>query len=450
MKRQNRGIRRALPVLLLTVLCMLLGGCMLKSPETLYALPKQSESYYNLQEAVDAVVSGSVRYCAPVNGENRQPVQMKDLNGDGKNEAIVFAQTDTEKPLRIFVFEQTKEKYELAATIEGSGNSFDSVQYAQVDGTPGVEIVVGRSISDQVLKSVSVYTFQQGSTIELLSANYSNFRIIDLDNDGRQDLFLVRFDADLQTGTAELYRYSDGMMVRDPELMLSGSAGAVRRMTTGMMDENVPAVFVASVLDDNQVVTDVFAIRDGVMQNVASAHAAASSMSVRNYYAYATDIDGDGLIELPDVQSLPDWKDAEDDTAFRVIQWYNLTLDGEQKEKRLTYHDYSNGFYVELDEAWAGRVTISVDETVRGGIGYQFNCWSGSGLLQEEIFTLYLFSGSDSLELAEADGRILLADKNDVSYAASLGEGEWARQLTEESLRGRFHFIQDNWNSGEM
>ena len=214
MKRQNRGIRRALPVLLLTVLCMLLGGCMLKSPETLYALPKQSESYYNLQEAMDAVVSGSVRYCAPVNGENRQPVQLKDLNGDGKNEAIVFAQTDTEKPLRIFVFEQTKEKYELAATIEGSGNSFDSVQYAQVDGTPGVEIVVGRSISDQVLKSVSVYTFQQGSTIELLSANYSNFRIIDLDNDGRQDLFLVRFDADLQTGTAELYRYSDGRQRR--------------------------------------------------------------------------------------------------------------------------------------------------------------------------------------------------------------------------------------------
>lgn len=446
MKQKHR--KRLLLCLIALFAALFCSGCLMKSADELYALPKQSDSYYELQTEVNRVVTGTISYCAPLEGENRQPLQMEDLDGDGGNEAIVFAKDEGEKPLKIFIFDRTDDRYQLVSTIEGDGNSFDSVDYAQVDGSPGMEIIVGRGISDQIVKSMSVYTFQGNSTVELMSANYSVYTTADLDLDGRKDLFLIRFESEAQAATAELYRYSEGVMVRDPEQRLSQGVVSVKRIISGYTDLDVPAVFVAGALDESLIRTDVFALRDGTLQNIAASQE--GGMSVRNYYVYGTDIDEDGLIELPDVQTLPDLTDAADTTAFRLIHWYNLDLEGNKHYKRLTYHDYYYGFYLELPESWNGRIIIQRDDSVEEGVAFTFCWWNGTNLPEEELFTIYALSGDHRKELAEQDGRFLLADKNEVTYAASLGDSSKADELTEAIVKACFHFIHLDWNSGEM
>ena len=90
----------------LSALSALLSGCMLKTVDQMYCLPRRSEEYHNLQAAMDQVMSG-LEYCAPLQGENQQTVQMVDLTGDGQSEALVFAKGVGERPLKIFIF--TKE-----------------------------------------------------------------------------------------------------------------------------------------------------------------------------------------------------------------------------------------------------------------------------------------------------------------------------------------------------
>ena len=58
--------------------------------------------------------------------------------------------------------------------------------------------------------------------------------------------------------------------------------------------------------------TDVFIFRGGTFQNLCAAGAGQSS--VRNPFAYACDINADGLVELPELVSLPAADAAE---AFR-------------------------------------------------------------------------------------------------------------------------------------
>lgn len=442
---QNR-IAKYILCFLLPIVMLCLSGCLVKLPEELYALPQQSEAYYDLQDHIDQVIHGDTVYCAPVSGENRQPLQMKDLDGDGQQEAIVFAKGTGEKPLKIYIFARSNDTFSLVSVIEGDGTSFESVRYAQVDGSPGLEIIVGRSINDQVFKALSVYSFQGNSSVELMSSNYSAYTTTDLDGDGRTDLFLIRFDSEMQTGTAELYRYNSGVMVREPELPLTQRVTSIKRITTGYMEEGVPAVFVAGALDENTLVTDVFAFQNGSLQNIANATDASGSLTVRNYYAYGADIDNDGLIELPEVETLP--QDTQENESFRLIHWYNLCLDGTKAYKMLTYHDYSYGFYLELEESWSGKVTITLDESVEEGTAYAFSRWNRTTKTEEEIFTIYLFTGDHAAELAESDGRFYLAEKNEVTYAASLGSSRWAEDLTEQDLVDRFHFILEDWNSG--
>jgi len=441
--------KRLLLCLIPLCFALFLSGCLLKPVDELYALPRQSDAYYNLQLEIEKLVTDSVQYCAPTGGENRQPLQMQDLDGDGVDEAIVFAKSVDENPLKIYIFSRSGDSLHLASTVEGVGASFDSVRYEQIDGSPGKEIIVGRAISDQLLKSVSVHSFQGNSTVELMSANYSSLETFDLDQDGRQDLFLIRFEAETQSGSVELYRFVDGVMLRDPEQRLSEGITSVRRVITGYTSENVPAVFVAGTLDEHLIRTDVFAIRDSHLQNIVTGEGS-ESMTVRNYYVYSDDIDGDGLVELPEPFDILHCEDGENDSIYRLIQWYNLDLDGKKTYKMLTFHDYARGFYVELDSSWKENISVMRDDTAEEGFAYRFSQWNDSTQTFREIFTIYVLSGDHRAELAVADGRFLLAEKNDISFAASIGESPWAKGMTEDDLLERFRFISIDWNSGEM
>ena len=111
-----------------------------------------------MQSAIDSSMTG-LNYCAPLSGEHQQTVQMADLDGDGVQEYLVFAKGSSEKPLRILIFCRIGQTYSLMDTIESTGSAFDLVEYVQMDKRAGVELVVGRQVSNEILRSVRVYSF---------------------------------------------------------------------------------------------------------------------------------------------------------------------------------------------------------------------------------------------------------------------------------------------------
>ena len=132
--------------LLLAVLAavpLLLSGCMLSaSAEDLYALPQLPREYESLSAQLSEVLSAGAEYAAPQAGGNLPPVQMKDLDGDGVDEVLAFFRINSEdRPLKIYIFRAVEEGYEQAALIEGSGTSFHSVRYVDMDGDGEDELV---------------------------------------------------------------------------------------------------------------------------------------------------------------------------------------------------------------------------------------------------------------------------------------------------------------------
>ena len=147
-------------------LAISMSGCVM-TVDQMYRLPKHSDSYNNLQSAIDEAMQ-DLSYSAPLSGENQQNVQLADLDGDGEDEYILFAKSSEEKPLRILVFRISQEQCRLVTTVACNGSAFDVVEYANMDSRPGLEIVVGRRLSDQLVRSVSVYTLQDNDVIQIL------------------------------------------------------------------------------------------------------------------------------------------------------------------------------------------------------------------------------------------------------------------------------------------
>ena len=165
---------RKFVILILALLALLLAGCTVQTVDDMYAPPKRSEEYSNLQSAIDRSMAG-LAYCAPISGDHQQTVQIADLDGDGEEEYLLFAKGNEDRPLRILIFKKYNGVYSLANTIESNGTAFEQVEYVQMDGNGGVEIVIGYQINNQVLRAVNVYTFKQGQAEQLFSSNYTKF-----------------------------------------------------------------------------------------------------------------------------------------------------------------------------------------------------------------------------------------------------------------------------------
>lgn len=438
MKHGNRII------CLLLALTLLLSGCTVQSVTELYRPPKRSDEYNQLQSAMDSAMDG-LSFCPPLAGENRQTVQQSDLDGDGEPEYLLYAKGSDEYPLRVLIFDRRDDEgYVLLDTLRLGGASFDQVEYLQMDERPGMELVVGCQVSEQVLRAVSVYTFSGGQLQQLVTSNYTKFFHCDPDGDKLSELLLLCPDSgEGNRGVAVLYGMDKGVMERSQEAPMSCPVENLKRVITGRLHGGGEAVFVGSAVEENAIITDVYAVVDGVFRNITlSADAGMSVQTLRNYYVYADDIDNDGVVELPDLITMPQPEEAVFAQRQDLIRWFALTQEGTPVDKLYTFHDFVGGWYLELGSDWAERVSVA-----QNGNAFDFYLWNGDEAVK--IFTVYAFSGQSRDEQAVSDNRFVLYRGESITYAAYMEVASGALRLSQEDLINSFQLIRQDWKTGE-
>lgn len=435
---------RRIKILMFSLLtALLLNGCALKTVDEMYQIPKRSETESHLQSAIDAAMSG-MEYAAPVAGENQQTLQMADLDGDGEDEYLLFARGSSEFPLQVLIFDRKDESFELSAKIESNGTVFEQVEYVNIDECPGVELVIGKRVSDQVLRSLSVYTFREGEPEQLLSASYQKFLTCDLEPGEASELMLIKpGEAEATNGVASLYLFRDGQLTRSREAELSSPADAVKRIMVSSLESGEPAVYVASSIDGNAVITDVFAMKYGKFTNISFSNESGTSVqTMRNYYVYADDVDNDGVLELPNLISMKPLEQTRLANQQYLIRWYAMDIYGREEDKLYTFHNFLEGWYLELDGDWANRVSV-----VQEGTRYLFYLWDSEFENAELVLTIFSLSGVNREEEAAFDGRFLLRRTDSVIYAASFESNETL--ATQDELISAFQLIHIDWKTGE-
>lgn len=432
-------------IVLLLGAVLILTGCSMRTVEDMYQLPKRSDDFNHLQAAVDTAMV-NLEYCAPLTGENRQTVQMADLDGDGVVEYLLFAKGNQEMPLRILVFKEVDGKYVNTETVSCNGTAFDQVEYVNMDDRGGVEIVVGRQLSDQVIRSVSVYTLADDQLVQLISVNYYRLLTTDLDGDSLSELFLLRpGQTDTDNGVAELYSIKNGTMERYNEVPMSQPADKLKRIIVGKLDGGKTAVFTASAAGDMALVTDIFTVLDGKMVNVAFSNESGTGVkTLRNYYIYADDIDNDGVVELPNLITMKPLPGMLRSEEHHLIRWYSMTTDGVEVDKMYTYHNFIDGWYMQLDAQWAQRIAVT-----NSANQYEFFLWDPEYKTNSKLLSLYIFTGQNREERSVAEDRFVLHRTESVIYSASLEESAEDYQLTQENVVYSFRLIQQDWKTGE-
>ncbi len=411
-------------LLLIFMIAMVLSGCVMRTVDELYCLPKRSQSDDDMQSVIDQAMVG-MSYCAPVYGNNRQMVQPADLDGDGISEYIVLAKrSGSQKQLKILIFGQFALGYALIDTIDSYGSAFDFIEFANVDNHPGVEIIVGRQVGDGVVRSAAVYRLSDDKAQQLLETGYAKFLTYDMDGDGRSELISIHpGETGDVTSSTELYRYEDGQISRCAQLEITASAGNIRRMEPVVLQDGSMAVLVVSAEGDSQLM-EIIACRGTQLNHI---YGPVVVDKLHDNFVYPSDVDHDGDTELPELLPMQGGEASDSGECWTV--WFGVNAAGERSDGMYTYYSYADKWYIHIDRTWVSKLTVTRSE----GVYTFFNMDS------EMVMTVYALTGVNRKEQAQQLGGVILGSSESITFAATLGPGAEALGITEQRVKQMFY-----------
>lgn len=453
MRRICRGL--LLAAMLLAVLA--LSGCSMPkltfNPQELYSLPTLPAKYTELNKLLSAILEDGAEYAAPTAGTDIQPVQLVDLDGDGRSEAVAFFRDPAaEKPLKIYIFTADGDSYRQTGLIEGSGTAIYSINYQDLDGDGRLELAVGwkAAVNLQVLE---VYALRPAGPELLLSTNYVKYTTEDLNQDQRQELVVLRAD-DEGESIADYYSWQeDGTLAPQSSARISATMAELSqqgRVTKGLLRGEVPAIFVTGVTELSRAITDILAVRNGELSNIVLSETTGVSGEIAPYCSlYPTDINGDGLTEVPHPTQLSAPADGEG--TYRQIDWLSYDEAGTWETVLRTYHDLEDGWYLQLPETWDGQIYVA-RATAPNEAAVTFYVRKSGGETPEPFLRITAITGASREVKAVRGNRFILSRRQpETIYTAELldANSRWAYGVTADEVRSAFSLIMPEWTAGD-
>lgn len=419
-----KKLRKA--VILFLAVSMLLSGCVMRTVDELYCLPKRPQADDDLQKVIDQAMIG-LSYSAPVYGENRQTIQPVDLDGDGITEYIVLARDSSNKSLKLLIFRQLAVGYVLTDTIENYGSAFDFIEFSNLDDHPGVEIIVGRLVGEGAVRSAAVYRSVDGKMEQLLEVSYSELINTDMDKDGRSEMFVIRPEnnGDI-TSVAMLYRYEDGQIQCSSQLEISSPSSSIKRLENITLEDGSSAVLVTCG-EDNIQTMEVINLQGG---ELGRTYGPVSQEKMNGYFIYPSDADCDGDTELPELIPMKNADGTDSDEFW--IRWYGIYSDGTTTGGMYTYYSYADKWYLHMDQAWIDNLTVTRSDGVCTFTNFD----------KEVVMTIYALSGSNRKERANQLDGAVLGSSETVTFVAVIGPGAEAMKITKQRVKQLFYPIE--------
>ena len=476
-------------ILLWAMLCATLTGCLFRSPSELYKLPEVSSGYAMLESAIrsvrvglEAATGSNTEVAVILSGDNTATIQLQDLDGDGEREsAITFIRVPgEEKPLQIYVFRQVGERFQITGMVEGVGNAIYSIDFVDLNGKGCKELVVNWQLSTGVyqlgaytldeldmplnpedsdnVKPVTPADRESVMATELLLTSCSTasdgnnvssgFQLVDLDRDTRMEIALVKLDTGGLGSQLAVYGWHEGAFVCVDSVSLSSGMVSLNRMRSNYLKGElfVPALYVTGTLPDGSRVIDVVAYQGDKLTNLSlDPDAGVSRERLQGYTDVApTDVDGDGVVELPTPMPLPSYGEKPA-SNFWLIDWGRYDEKGQRSHVMTTYHNVADSWYLEIPAAWKDKITISRRDQISGQREVVFSLWRGEETEPKPFLSIYRLTGGNRQIQSTSGGRFVLREEENVIYAARFYDSGWDCGLDQNDLIQSFNTIHSSW-----
>lgn len=155
-----------------------------------------------------------------------------------------------------------------------------------------------------------------------------------------------------------------------------------------------------------------------------------------------TNVNGDGVLELPTPVPLPSGGDTSA-SDFWLIDWSQYSSTGKKTKVCTTYHNVADGWYLIVPEEWKDQITLRRRDSI-GQRSVIFYHLEGEG--EEPMPFLVIYKFTSQFDRADASNRFILREEEGAVYAAAVYDSGWELGMSDADLQTAFHLIQSSWS----
>ncbi len=441
-------LRRILTLFLLIFMFLCIGGCsQLDSP--LLKLPRPPSNYIELQRKLDSVLKDGTEFSAPINGTNRNQIQFVDIDSDGEDEVLSFYRNTIadSSSLTFCVHKKINDSYEMVAKIDGEGDSFDAVWYPELDLSGSRAIVVGWRLGTNPIRGVSIYRFIDGQLKGIYYGEYTGLAVTDINNNGADDIILLRHTSSTAEGTATLLTYEIGELKQIATAPISAGVTAPLRIRVTDIGYGASAVTIETSIFDKSYATDLLAFKNGTLVNLLFSDSSKTSVStLRSLPIFSFDINKDGVTEIPRPELLPGYNVKWAKDMHWSIDWCKYDPNTFLIPVTTAYFNIPDRWYLIIPSELVGNYTVDEGTNINGVHSIRFYTWDKIHNKRGAfLYEIYKLTGENRFEKFSELGLLELARTHDTLYACRIGAGDTDTESKLVKLSDSFYLIDNEW-----
>ncbi len=365
------GNNRIFMAVMALLTALLLSGCSGgASVDTLLAPPRLSEEQSAVYDALLKSVGKDIRLQYPRSGDYRSAFVFADIDDEPDKEAIVFYEKAGEAQgganVRINIIDRRDGKWTSVYDHAGIGTEIDRIIFSDI-GSREKGIIIGYTLLSGE-KSVRVYSYESNMLIPEYSDSYSMMFVADLERDGTTELFLIRSNNQTKKASAGLVSTDEnGRFTEISNVALNENTAGFVNIASGYIGSDTPAVFIDSLTGGKLTSEIIYSVNGQLRNPLYLGESNLIELTVRPAGYPCTDIDLDGIIEIPTQTPFPGYMESTTgiklySTEWNVLDNYSIT------RKYSSYYNIAEGYCFILPSRWAGGVVTAKTDSVTGEI----------------------------------------------------------------------------------
>ena len=423
--------------LALVVIVSSFSGCSLNffSVESLLTPPAQSGENGEIQKAFNELMKNkTVQLKSPSSGEYQSPFVFYDIDGDSVEEVFVFySESNAEGSVRVLLMKDVHGDWEFCDDVKGAGNGIYDVNFVDMNNDNKPEVFISWTLMDS--KTTRIVTAFEGKhneetpiSLHSLGSEYGIAKsFVDFNSDGKKDLCLIYIDdtGSVQKSFLRLFTASEKhSLVKYGEVPLDGTIQSVLSIKNDVIEQGKQRnarLFIDCVKNEKMIFTEMVYWDNSLGLPVRAFTDAAVSNS-RNYLVQCSDIDSDGLVEIPVLTTLHGNTDElsvvsdEGTVVFTMLEWTNVKGDN-SKSSVFTLLNPIDEYLFRF--GWKDNVTVKYDTLREALVFYEWNQEESS--IGSELFAL-MYRGKEITN--EIPGELLRSEDSGDFYYQITAKGE--------------------------
>jgi hypothetical protein len=430
------------------LLCVLLSSCTGALPggmEDLLVAPTLNAQQAEVSLALEATINLSdMVYRYPTqDSAYRTPIIFYDLDGNGVEEAIVFySLTVRPSEIRFKVLRRDGEgKWYAFRDYPGQGDQIESVQFAYLTDKDRPSIIMGWYNSSRQNRQLEIYSMR-GDDVERESRmGYFAYSVVAYPGDLSR-LLVVAQESRGDPLELQLLGSREGLLLKRASVWLYEEVVSILQMKQGLLWNGDKAIYLDEVMDVDTVATEIIRFGKDSLELVAGGTIADEDSPQMTLYRdtyrptrlLSVDIDGDGILEVPDEAVLPGIEESDEYAPIRKTVYYKLGEQGFALVRSAVVNQEA-GYLIFLPDRWLETVTV-VDNAATDQ--RSFHMLDPKTLLPStELLRVTVRSSRDYADAPR--GYFLLEERGAMRYYGYLPEASGnPLELTEEELRSIF------------